>query len=147
MLTGDNAAVAQKVAADLGIDEVEAGLLPEDKVQGDREAEDGGHIVAMVGDGVNDAPALARAQVGIAMGARGTEAALEAADIALMTDDLSKIALRPGARPPRVPNDSGKYFRRVSGWCTCSESRPRFSAGSARFKPRCCTSVPTSWYS
>jgi Zn2+/Cd2+-exporting ATPase len=93
MLTGDNAAVAKRVAGELGIDEVKAGLLPEDKVRAIDALEKEGHLVAMVGDGVNDAPALARAQVGIAMGARGTQAALEAADIALMADDLSKIAL------------------------------------------------------
>jgi len=93
MLTGDNLAVAKRVAGELGIDEVKAGLLPEDKVRAIESLEKEGHLVVMVGDGVNDAPALARAQVGIAMGARGTQAALEAADIALMTDDLSKIPL------------------------------------------------------
>ncbi|MEO8486190.1 MAG: cation-translocating P-type ATPase [Betaproteobacteria bacterium] len=95
MLTGDNAATAQVVAKALGIDEVHADLMPEDKVAAIAELQKQGHRVAMVGDGVNDAPALARADVGIAMGGAGTQAALEAADIALMTDDLSKIA---GAR-------------------------------------------------
>ena len=93
MLTGDNIRVAGKVAAELGADEVRAELLPEEKVDAVADLQKQGHIVAMVGDGVNDAPALARANVGIAMGARGTQAAIEAADIALMTDDLSRIVL------------------------------------------------------
>ena len=93
MLTGDSQRVAQRVAAELGIDEVEAELLPEQKVASIARLQKEGYRVAMVGDGINDAPALARADVGIAMGARGTQAALEAADIALMTDDLSKIVL------------------------------------------------------
>lgn len=91
MLTGDNEPTARKVASDLGIDECEADLLPDQKVASIARLQKEGHVVAMVGDGVNDAPALALAQVGIAMGARGTQAALEAADIVLMTDDLSKI--------------------------------------------------------
>ena len=91
MLTGDHARIAKRVGDELGIDEVQADLLPEDKVNAIVALQQQGHSVAMVGDGVNDAPALARAQVGIAMGARGTQAALEAADVALMTDDLSKI--------------------------------------------------------
>ena len=92
MLTGDNAATAQAVAAALGVDEVRADLMPEDKVSVITELQRQGHRVAMVGDGINDAPALAIADVGIAMGGGGTQAALEAADIALMTDDLAKIA-------------------------------------------------------
>lgn len=91
MLTGDNAATGRSIATELGVDEVRAELLPADKAAVIAELQRGGHLVTMVGDGVNDAPALARAQVGIAMGARGTQAALEAADVALMTDDLSKI--------------------------------------------------------
>ena len=92
MLTGDNAATAKAVAAGLDVDEVRAELLPEDKVSVIAELQRQGHRVAMVGDGINDAPALARADVGIAMGGGGTQAALEAADIVLMTDDLAKIA-------------------------------------------------------
>lgn len=91
MLTGDNRATAEIVAAGLAIDEVRADLMPEDKVNAIAELQQQGFRVAMIGDGVNDAPALARADVGIAMGGGGTQAALEAADIALMTDDLSKI--------------------------------------------------------
>ncbi len=93
MLTGDNARIGNRVGAELGLDEVQAGLLPEDKVNAIVALQQAGHSVAMIGDGVNDAPALASAQVGIAMGARGTQAAIEAADVALMTDDLSKIVM------------------------------------------------------
>ena len=91
MLTGDNAATAKAIADEVGVDEVRSDLLPEDKVNAIADLQKQGHRVAMVGDGINDAPALARADVGIAMGGGGTQAALEAADIALMTDDLSKI--------------------------------------------------------
>jgi heavy metal translocating P-type ATPase len=91
MLTGDNAATAKAIAGDLGVDEVKADLMPEGKVSAIAELQKQGLKVAMVGDGVNDAPALARADIGIAMGGGGTQAALEAADIALMTDDLNKI--------------------------------------------------------
>ncbi|MHB8911145.1 MAG: heavy metal translocating P-type ATPase [Lysobacter sp.] len=91
MLTGDNRATAKAVASGLLIDEVHADLMPEDKVKAIAALQQQGFRVAMIGDGVNDAPALAQADVGIAMGGGGTQAALEAADIALMTDDLSKI--------------------------------------------------------
>jgi Cd2+/Zn2+-exporting ATPase len=91
MLTGDNSRTAAAIAKEAGLDEFYADLKPEDKVTRVRElAEKYGHV-AMVGDGVNDAPALAEATVGIAMGAAGTDVALETADVALMADDLEKL--------------------------------------------------------
>jgi Cd2+/Zn2+-exporting ATPase len=91
MLTGDNRATAQAIAAAVGVEDYEADLLPEQKVAAIDELLDQYQAVAMVGDGVNDAPALARATVGIAMGAAGTDTALETADVALMADDLGKL--------------------------------------------------------
>jgi Cd2+/Zn2+-exporting ATPase len=91
MLTGDAKAAADKVGAQAGVDAVHAGLMPEDKVAKVRELKERFGRVAMVGDGVNDAPALATADLGIAMGAIGTGAAIETADIALMSDDLAKL--------------------------------------------------------
>jgi Zn2+/Cd2+-exporting ATPase len=91
MLTGDNRLAAESIAAQAGIDEVRAELKPDDKSRA-VEALDRQHgRVAMIGDGVNDAPALAAAHVGIAMGAAGSDVALETADVALMADDLSKL--------------------------------------------------------
>lgn len=92
MLTGDNAAIAGRIGGELGVDSVEADLLPDEKVNAIRRLQAEGHKVAMIGDGINDAPALAAADVGIAMGVAGTQAAIEAADVALMTDDIGKIA-------------------------------------------------------
>ena len=92
MLTGDNERTAQAIARELGIDEFYADLKPEDKVTKVRELSKRYGHVAMVGDGVNDAPALAEATVGVAMGAAGTDVALETADVALMADDLEKLA-------------------------------------------------------
>ena len=91
MLTGDNEGVGRAIANTVGLDEVKAGLLPEDKVKAMQDLEQHYGQVAMVGDGVNDAPAMARATVGIAMGGAGTDVALETADVALMADDLSKL--------------------------------------------------------
>ena len=91
MLTGDSAATARAVAEGVGVDEVHADLLPEDKVAVVDELRRRFGSVAMVGDGVNDAPALATADVGIVMGAAGSDAALEIADVALMADELLKI--------------------------------------------------------
>ena len=91
MLTGDNRRVADRIAAAIGVDEAFADLMPEDKVTAVRQLGDKYGAVAMVGDGVNDAPALATATIGIAMGAAGTDVALETADIVLMADDLKNI--------------------------------------------------------
>jgi Cd2+/Zn2+-exporting ATPase len=92
MLTGDSALVADRIGRELGI-RYEAKLLPEDKVVSVKEWKRKGRVVAMIGDGVNDAPALAAADIGIAMGAVGTDVAIETADIALMTDELEKIPM------------------------------------------------------
>ena len=91
MLTGDNERCAKAIAAQAGVDEYYAQLLPEDKVRVVKELKEKYGSVAMVGDGVNDAPAMAVSNVGIAMGAAGTDVAIEAGDIVLMSDDLSKI--------------------------------------------------------
>lgn len=91
MLTGDNAGVGEAIGKEVGVDEVKAGLLPEDKVTAIQALVKTYGRVAMVGDGVNDAPALANATVGIAMGGAGTAVALETADAALMGDDLSRL--------------------------------------------------------
>jgi Cd2+/Zn2+-exporting ATPase len=91
MLTGDNERTAAAVAEEVGIDEYRAELLPEDKQSVIEAYQTDGHVVAMVGDGINDAPSLATADVGIAMGAAGTDTAIETADMALMADDLERI--------------------------------------------------------
>ena len=96
MLTGDNRGVAEAVGRSLGVDEVRADLLPEDKVTAIRALMEEHGRLAMVGDGVNDAPALAQATVGIAMGGAGTAVALETADVALMGDDLSTLPFAIG---------------------------------------------------
>jgi Zn2+/Cd2+-exporting ATPase len=100
LLTGDSAETARAVAAELGVDEFRAELLPADKVDAVADLRRRYGHVAMVGDGVNDAPALAAADVGVAMGAIGSDAALETADVALMSDDLEKVpyVLRLGRR-------------------------------------------------
>ena len=98
MLTGDNSRTAKTIAERLGLDDYRAQLLPEDKVAAIRSYRSEGYVVAMVGDGINDTPALAEADLGIAMGAAGTDAAIETADLTLMSDNLNRItyALRLG---------------------------------------------------
>ena len=99
LLTGDNARVAQALAVELGVD-YRAECLPEEKIEIVRRLQSEGAVVAMVGDGINDAPALAQADVGIAIGAAGTDAAIEAAHVALMRDDWRLVpeAIRIGRR-------------------------------------------------
>jgi len=91
MLTGDNPHTADAIAAQVGIDEARGNLLPADKLAAIEDLYGKGHRVGMVGDGINDAPALARAEIGFAMAAAGTDTAIETADVALMDDDLRKI--------------------------------------------------------
>jgi len=91
MLTGDNQRIAKLVGEQIGVDEVKSDLMPSDKVDYVKELRAQGHHVAMVGDGINDAPALASSDVGIAMGLRGTDVAIETAGIVLATDDLNRI--------------------------------------------------------
>ena len=108
MLTGDNERTARAIAGELGIEEVFAGLKPEDKSNIIRELSERYEHIIMVGDGVNDAPALAEAAVGVAMGAAGTDVALETADVVLMADDLEKLvyALKLAKRNQKVINQN-----------------------------------------
>jgi manganese/zinc-transporting P-type ATPase C len=91
MLTGDHPEIAEVVAQELGIDEWRAEVMPEDKLEVVRELQNDGYVVGMVGDGINDAPALAAADIGIAMGLAGTDVAVETADVALANDDLHRL--------------------------------------------------------
>jgi Cd2+/Zn2+-exporting ATPase len=104
MLTGDNERTAHRIAQELGVDRVYAQLLPEDKVNAIKQLQRQYHTVAMVGDGINDGPALAQASVGIAMGATGSDVAMETADIVLMADRLEKLehAIRLGRRSQAI---------------------------------------------
>ena len=103
MLSGDNRATAEAIGRQVGVDEVRAELLPADKVRAIEELVARYHNVAMVGDGINDAPALARATIGIAMGGIGSDAAIETADIALMGDDIAQL--------PWLVRHSGRALR------------------------------------
>ncbi len=108
VLTGDNEITARAIGRETGIDEIKANLKPEDKIRAVRELKEKYGAVAMIGDGINDAPALAEATVGIAMGVAGTDAAIEAADVALLSDDLAKIpfAIRLGRRAQRISSQN-----------------------------------------
>jgi len=92
MITGDNRRVAKAIAAEIGMDDFQAELLPEQKQALVRRLQSEGHLVGMIGDGINDAPALALADIGFAMGTAGTDVAIETADVTLMNDDLSRVA-------------------------------------------------------
>ena len=122
MLTGDTDAAARQVASQLGVDEVHSQLLPADKVQQVErllsERKDG-KLLAFVGDGMNDAPVLARADIGIAMGALGSDAAIEAADVVLMDDDPAKIALamRISRRTLRIVRENIVFALAVKAAC------------------------------
>ena len=122
MLTGDTDAAARHVARELGVDEVHSQLLPADKVQQVErllsERKDG-KLLAFVGDGINDAPVLARADIGIAMGALGSDAAIEAADVVLMDDDPAKIALamRISRRTLRIVRENIVFALAVKAAC------------------------------
>ena len=117
MLTEDNGVTARAIAHELAIDEVRADLTPEEKVAAITQLEQAHAGVAMVGDGINDAPALAQATVGIAMGSAGTDAAIEAADVALMADDLSKVpfALRLSKKARRISRQNIAFSLLVLG--------------------------------
>jgi P-type E1-E2 ATPase len=91
MLTGDNPRAARVIASEAGVGEAHAALLPEDKLRLVREWQSNGNHVTFVGDGINDAPALAAADIGVAMGAAGTDVAIETSDIAFLSDDLTKM--------------------------------------------------------
>ncbi len=108
MLSGDNAITANAIAKELNIDDVRAELEPEDKIKAVEGLERDYGTVAMIGDGINDAPALARATVGIAMGTAGTDAAIEAANVALMADDLTKVpyAINLGKRARMISSQN-----------------------------------------
>ena len=92
MLTGDHAGAAHAAAREAGIDEVQASLLPEDKLAAIGRLQKAHGLTAMAGDGINDAPALAQADIGFAMGAAGTDVAMETADVVIMNDDLRRVA-------------------------------------------------------
>ncbi|MGB0757346.1 MAG: heavy metal translocating P-type ATPase [Patescibacteria group bacterium] len=109
MLTGDNEAVAKEIARQVGIDEVRAEVMPEDKVSVIKELQDKGEFVAMVGDGINDSPALAQANVGIAMGT-GTDVAVETGDVVLVKGDLMKAAEAIGLSEATLKNIKQNLF-------------------------------------
>jgi Cd2+/Zn2+-exporting ATPase len=115
VLSGDHPDAVRAIAAEVGADEVRAGLLPHEKVEAVRQLAESSAGVAMVGDGVNDAPAMAAATIGVAMGAAGTDVAIETADVVLMSDDVEKLdyVIHLGKRARRVVRQN-VYFS--LGW-------------------------------
>jgi len=126
LLTGDTKAVADGVARNLGIGEVEAGLLPEDKLVRIKELVERGRVVAMLGDGSNDAPALTEPTVGVAMGS-GTDVAREGADIVLLGNDLVRFRRHGRDRQAHAAHQPGRISWARS-WSTRSASCSRVSA-------------------
>src|SRR5699024_2885819 len=114
MLTGDNAHTAKLVADSLGLDHYEAELLPEDKVAKIRELVDQGRHVAMAGDGINDAPAIATADIGVAMGEGGTDVSMETADVVLMADKLSQFVHAQSISKKTIANMKQNTFIALS---------------------------------
>ena len=110
MLTGDNEGTAKMIASQSRVDRYFAGLMPEDKVKAIQQLQDEGYQTAMVGDGINDAPALATADLGIAMGGAGTDTAMETADIVLMADNFSKASSYDEAKPQSVSCHQTKHL-------------------------------------
>jgi Cd2+/Zn2+-exporting ATPase len=108
MLTGDNVKVAQNIGTEVGIDDIRAGLLPEEKVAAVRDLRMNNNIVSMVGDGVNDVPAMAQSDLGIAMGGASTSQAMETADVVLMGEDLRQLpfAVRLSRRAQKIVNSN-----------------------------------------
>ncbi len=104
MLTGDETQIAASIAEEIGLDQYQANLLPEEKVEAVKKLQKQGYKVAMIGDGINDAPSLAAADIGIAMGAAGTDAAIETADIALMADNIEKLPFALGLSKSTTKN-------------------------------------------
>jgi Cu+-exporting ATPase len=126
MLTGDSRVTAQAVGRTLGLDDVIAEALPEQKAEAVRRLQSEGHVVAMAGDGVNDAPALAQADVGIAMGT-GTDVALESAGITLVKGDLRGIVRAWRLSRARCATSARTWFGRLSTTCWGCLSPPACS--------------------
>ncbi len=138
ILTGDNEKSARAIAAQLGIDDVTAELLPTEKLDVIEKLKEEYGVVIMVGDGVNDAPALARASIGVAMGAAGSDVALETADIVLMADDLGKASLCHRTQPQDAFDHSPESgLRTHRDWRACHRHHLRHhDTATRRRRPR-----------
>ena len=136
MLTGDNAATAGAIAALAGIDEVKSNLLPQEKLEAVADLQARYGFAAMAGDGINDAPALAQADIGFAMGAAGTHIAIEAADVVIMNDDLMRvpetIALSRRTFPSCARTSRWHWESRPCFWCSPWPEMPRCGWRSSR---------------
>jgi Cd2+/Zn2+-exporting ATPase len=143
MISGDNQQVAEAVAKSVGLTEARGDLMPEQKVEAIKSLREAHGKVAMVGDGVNDAPAMANSTVGIAMGAAGSDVALEAADVALMADDLAQLPFAVGLSRSTSRIIKQNLWVSLGLW-PCS-SRPR-SSGSTSARPCCSTKDQPCWW-